>query len=200
MNPANKSEQAIIDRVNKGDMEAFREVYRKYVAGLLAFAEKFTDRATAQDLVQDVFMRIWVARESSPINESLQAYLFRAVRNRCINYLEHLKIKADYEARQTIDLQIREAAYYQSPEQLLIREEQLNMVKREIEKLPEKTKDVFKMAYFDDKKAAEIAEELQLSVRTVETQIYNALKKLRSIFYEKDRGNIDQILRMILVL
>jgi RNA polymerase sigma-70 factor (ECF subfamily) len=102
-----------------------------------AFAAKFTDRATAEDLVQDVFMRIWVSRETSPINESLQAYLFRAVRNRCINHLEHLKVKANYETQAMVELQIREAGFFQSPEQLLIRQEQLEQVFHEIEKLPE---------------------------------------------------------------
>ena len=143
------------------------------------FAAKFTDRATAEDLVQDVFMRVWVSRETSPINESLQAYLFRAVRNRCINHLEHLKVKENYEAQEMIELQIREAGFFQSPEQLLIRQEQLEQVRREIDKLPEKCREIFKMAYDEDKKASEIACVLHLSVRTVETQIYKALKTLR---------------------
>jgi len=174
-----ESEHELVERFNGGDMGAFREVYRKYVPIMQAFASKFTDRATAEDLVQDVFMRIWVTRETSPINESLQTYLFRAVRNRCINHLEHLKVKANYEAQEIVELQIREAGFFQSPEQLFIRQEQLEQVRREIEKLPEKCRQIFKMAYDEDKKAAEIAEELQLSVRTVETQIYKALKTLR---------------------
>jgi len=173
----------LIERFNGGDMGAFREIYRKYVPVMQAFAAKFTDRATAEDLVQDVFMQIWVNRETSPINESLQAYLFRAVRNRCINYLEHLKVKADYEARQMIELQIREAGFFESPEQLLIRQEQLERVRQEIEKLPEKSRKVFKMAYEDGMKAAEIAKKLHISVRTVETQIYNSLKTLRGVLW-----------------
>jgi RNA polymerase sigma-70 factor (ECF subfamily) len=179
-----RSEHELIERLNNGDMGAFREIYRKYVPVMQSFASKFTDRATAEDLVQDVFMRIWVSREMSPINESLKAYLFRAVRNRCINHLEHLKVKAGYEAGEMIELQIREAEFFQSPEQLLIRKEQLEQVRQEIEKLPEKSRKVFKMAYDDGMKAADIAEELHLSVRTVETQIYKALKTLRSIFYQ----------------
>ena len=183
MKISNNNEQKLIERFNGGDMEAFRIIYRKYFTGMQYFAAKFTDRATAEDLVQDVFMRIWVNRETSPINESLQSYLFRAVRNRCINYLEHLKTKANYNARKMIELQIREAEYFQSPEQLLIRQEQLDRIRQEIEKLPEKSRKVFKMAYYEDRKAAEIAEELNISVRTVETQIYKALRTLRTVFY-----------------
>ena len=179
----NISEHELIERFNGGDMGAFREIYRKYVPAMQAFASKFIDRATGEDLVQDVFMQIWVGRETSPINESLQAYLFRAVRNRCINHLEHLKIKARYEVQEMIELQIREAGFFQSPEQLFIRKEQLERIRQEIEKLPEKSREVFKMAYEDGKKAAEIAEELRLSVRTVETQIYHALKTLRKRCY-----------------
>ena len=175
------SEHELIERFNSGDMGAFREIYRKYTPIMQAFAAKFTDRATAEDLVQDVFMQIWVNREKSPVNESLQAYLFRAARNRCINHLEHLKVKAGYESQQMLELQIREAEYFQSPEQLFIRKEQLERVRQEIEKLPEKSREVFKMVYYDGKKAAEIAEELHISVRTVETQVYKALKTLRSV-------------------
>ena len=181
----NFSDQELIERFNSGDMGSFREIYRKYTPAMQAFAAKFIDRATAEDLVQDVFMRIWVSRETSPINESLQAYLFRAVRNRCINHLEHLKVKANYEAQEMIDLQIREAGFFRSPEQLLIRQEQLEQVRREIEKLPEKCRQIFKMTYDEEKKAAEIAEELNISVRTVETQIYKALKTLRSVFHQR---------------
>ena len=184
MEKNNKSEHELIAGFNSGDMGAFREIFRKYTPIMQAFAAKFTDRATAEDLVQDVFMQIWVNRETSPINESLQAYLFRAVRNRCINHLEHIRVKANYEAQEMIDLQIREAEFFESPEQLLIQKEQLERVRQEIEKLPEKSRRAFKMAYDDDKKASEIAEELQISVRTVETQIYNALKTLRGVFYQ----------------
>jgi len=177
---ANKfSDQELFELRNSDEIGAFREIYRKYTPIMQAIAAKFTDRTTAEDLVQDVFIRIWINRETSPINESLQTYLFRAVRNRCINHLEHLKVKANYKAQEVIELQIHEAGYFQSPEQLLINQEQLKQVRCEIEKLPEKCRKVFKMAYKEDKKAAEIAEELNLSVRTVETQIYNALKILR---------------------
>ena len=172
-------QQELIERLKGSDMGAFREIYRKYAPLMQAFASKFTDQATAEDLVQDVFMQIWVGRETSPVSESLQAYLFRAVRNRCINYLEHLKVKASFENQEMIELQLSEACYYESPEQLLIRKEQLEQVRQEIEKLPPKTRKVFKMAYEEDKKAASIAEELSISVRTVETQLYNALKTLR---------------------
>ena len=182
-----KTEHELIARFNSGDMGAFHEIYRKYAPVMQAFASKFTDRATAEDLVQDVFMRFWVACETSPINESLQAYLFRAVRNRCINHLEHLRVKAGYEKQEIIDLQIREADFFQSPEQLLIRQEQLERIRHEIEKLPEKSQQVFKMAYDEDKKAAEIACDLHLSVRTVETQIYKALKTLRSVLCQQPK-------------
>ena len=175
----NKSEMELVERFNGGDMNAYREIYCKYVPVMQAFAAKFTDRDIVEDLVQDIFMQIWVAREKSPIKESLQDYLFRAVRNRCINYLQHLKVKANYEAQEKVDLQFHEVDFSQSPEQLLIQKEQLEQIHHEIEKLPEKCRQIFLMAYDEDKKAAEIAQKLHLSVRTVETQIYKALKTLK---------------------
>lgn len=183
MDSAEHSEQLLIDRFNKGDMGVFRDIYREHTPFLCAYAGKFVDRETARDMVQDVFMKIWVQRETSPVTGSFRAYLYRAVRNHCINWLEHQKVKANHETQQMLDLKIREAAYFHSPEQLLIQQEQLNAVHQAIEKLPEKNRQVFKQAYFDDKKASEIADELGLSVRTVETQIYKALKTLRKHFY-----------------
>ena len=178
-----ESEQGLAARFNSGDMEAFRQIYRKYTPVMQAFAAKFTDVSTAQDLVQDVFMRVWVNRERSPIHSDMQSYLFHAVRNRCINHLEHLKVRASYETREIIDLQIREVEFFQSPEQLLIRQEQIDRVRAEIDKLPGKTREAFKMAYLENRKAAEIAEEMHVSVRTVETQIYKALKTLRAVLF-----------------
>ena len=68
---------------------------------------------------------------------------------------------------------------------MLIRQELLEQIRLEIEKLPAKCRQIFKMTYYEDKKAAEIAEELNISVRTVETQIYKGLKTLRNLFARK---------------
>lgn len=158
-------------------MEAFHVIYTKYFVMLRYFAEKFIDSDTAQDLVQDVFINVWMNKDVTP--DDIQSYLFRSVRNRCLNHLEHLKVKAGYEEQQKIDLQIRELNYFQSPEQLLIRQEQLDRLAREIDRLPDQCRKIFRMAYLEEKKAAEIATMTKLSVRTVETQIYKALKTLR---------------------
>ncbi len=169
-----------MNRLNEGDIDTFREIFNREVPLLRAFAGKFVDRSTAQDIIQDVFLKIWMNRENFHIYESVRAYLFRAVRNRCLNYLERQKFVKMEDDRSLIDEQIREFSFFESPEQLYLEKELLNSVFEAIERLPEKSRQVFKLVYFENKKAAEIAEILQISVRTVETHIYKSLKFLRA--------------------
>ncbi|GHV21789.1 hypothetical protein FACS1894174_05650 [Bacteroidia bacterium] len=93
-----------------------------------------------------------------------------------------------------IDEQIREFSFFESPEQLYLEKELLNSVFEAIERLPEKSRVVFKLVYFENKKAAEIAEILQVSVRTVETQIYKSLKFLRAELGKKDDSFLNLVL------
>ncbi len=175
------------------DIEEFRIIFVREVPFLRAFAEKFVDHFAAQDIIQDVFLKIWMNRETFPIRESVRAYLFKAVRNRCINYLEHQKLMtSEGDDKSVINEQIMNVSFFQSPEQLYIEKELLDSVFEAIERLPERSREVFKLVYFENKKAAEIAEMLQLSVRTVETQIYKSLKTLRADLGKKNKSFMNQ--------
>ncbi len=175
-----------MSRIIEGDIDTFRQIFNREVPMLRAFAEKFVDRSTSQDIIQDVFLKIWINRETSPIYGSVRAYLFQAVRNRCLNYLERQKFIIPEDNKPLIDEQIREFSFFESPEQLYLKKELLDSVFKAIERLPERSREVFKLVYFENKKAAEIAEMLQISVRTVETQIYKSLKFLRAELCKKN--------------
>ena len=162
------------------DRKEFEQVYEKYAPALIFYARKFVDHPTAEDVVHDVFLKIWNSETLMVANESIGSYLFSAVRNACLDLLKHQTICNDYLTKAIRDLKIEELSYNENVLSKLIDQEHIDAIYKEIDHLPEKCREVFVLAYIEEKKNAEIAEQLQISVRTVEAQIYKALKILRN--------------------
>ncbi len=162
-------------------MLQFKRLYEKYAPGLIFYARKFVDSHTAEDMVHDVFLKIWNRDTVMIIDESIGSYLFRAVQNSCLDYLKRQTIRNDYLSRAITELKIEELTTTDNPVNRLIDQEQIDAVYKAINQLPEKCREVFVLAYIEEKKNAEIAEQLDISVRTVEAQIYKALKMLRTV-------------------
>ncbi|RYZ98186.1 MAG: RNA polymerase sigma-70 factor [Sphingobacteriaceae bacterium] len=133
------------------------------------------DGALAEEMVHQVFLRILEKNESLTIHTSIKAYLYRCVYNECLNYLKHQKVKYAFEAH-TINTMDGLTETPSAKMQYLELEQQ---VKKAINELPEQCRTIFEMSRFEELKYAEIARELNLSVKTVETQMSRALKKLR---------------------
>jgi len=183
------SKSYIHDRLEAGDLRAFEMLYNKQYKSLCHFAQRFVfDLDTARGIVQEVFVHIWEKKASIPDKISLETYLYTSVRNKCLDYLKHLKIKREYEK-----MRIREIREFDNttnnaidfPLDGLITTELDEAIKTSIENLPEKCREVFELSRLDGLKYREIAEELNISVKTVETQMsraINALKKELSGF------------------
>jgi RNA polymerase sigma-70 factor (ECF subfamily) len=87
----------IFERIKNGDEKAFDYIFDTYYTGLCIFANKYVeDIDLAEDIVQELFIKIWVKREQLNINDSLKSYLFQSVNNSCLNHLKHLKIRDNY--------------------------------------------------------------------------------------------------------
>ncbi len=171
----------------------FERLYEKYAPGLIFYARKFVDNSTAEDTVHDVFLKIW-NRETVPlVGESVGSYLFRAVRNSCLDYLKHRTVCNDYLSKAVRDLKMEELTSGESLVNRLTDREQVDAVYKAIDQLPEKCREIFVLAYVDERKNAEIAEQFHISVRTVEAQIYKALKMLRNTLKAIwcENGNAD---------
>jgi RNA polymerase sigma-70 factor (ECF subfamily) len=151
------------------------------VSPLILFARRFVSLEMTEDIIQDVFLDIW---DHFKMNDKLPspAYLFMAVRNKCLNILIREQVKENYIESIELDNRILGLGYYDSFEKQIIDKEDMQYIYDEIEKLPEKCRIIFKMAYFEEKKNAEIAEVLNISIRTVEHQLYLGLKTLRVRF------------------
>ena len=169
-------EKDLIVRLKAGDQTAFELLFHFYYPGLVMYSVQFTtDRMEAEEIVQDFFVRFWQKHQQILLTDSLKSYLFLSVKNGCLNYLKHKKVEEKY-IRQMAELSSRHLAY--DPDLYLATELQ-EKVKNAIDLLPEKCREVFIMSRIQGLKNEEIATNLNISKRTVETQISKALKVLR---------------------
>jgi RNA polymerase sigma-70 factor (ECF subfamily) len=167
-----------IKRLKKGNRDVFEEVFSSYYPSLLLLARKILlDASAAEDIVHHIFLQLWENKEKLQIRDSLSAYLSTSVRNACFNYLKHVKVKEDYEA--SFLVKVSEPDLSVTPSALLIEKEQVKEIKTWINQLPEKCGQVFRLSRFHSMSNKEIALLLNISVRTVENQIYRAMKILR---------------------
>ena len=154
----------------------FDFVFEYYYSGLCAFAETIlNEQSLAEDVVQDLFVNLWFKSNQLTINGPLKNYLFRAVKNSCLDYIKHKKVKARFFQAQ----QLAEHTKPDSPEVWFAETELQELIDKSIEKMPPRCSEIFKMSRFEGLKNQEIADKLNLSKRTVEIQISNALKTLR---------------------
>jgi len=143
---------------------------------LVIYASQFTaDRAEAEEIVQEFFVRFWQKHQQILFSDSLKNYFFSSVRNSSLNYLKHRKIETNY-LKEIYELSNAHLAYDTN---LYVTSELQEKIKSSIDLLPEKCREIFMMSRIRGLKNEEIAVELNLSKRTVETQISNALKVLR---------------------
>lgn len=170
------SEQEIIGAIREGNERIFEETFRKYYQSLCNYANsilKETDEA--EEVVQNLFLSIWEKRSDLEISISLKSYLYRAVHNHCLNRIKHLKVREEY---QQYAVNFYDASY-ESVSQTVMKNELETKIEEAIRKLPEQCRLIFRMSRFEELKYHEIAEQLELSPKTVENQIGKALKILR---------------------
>ena len=156
-------------------------LYKKYASGLIFYARKFVDMETTEDVVHVVFLKIWDSETVMIVDENIGNYLFSAVRNRCLDLLKHQAIHDDYMSRAVMDLKMEEIAACDNILDEIIDREKMEAIYKAIDRLPEKCREVFILACLDEKKNTEIAEQLYISVRTVEAHLFKALKILRGV-------------------
>ncbi|WP_299584604.1 RNA polymerase sigma-70 factor [uncultured Sunxiuqinia sp.] len=165
-------------------MSDFDTLFKNYHHSLFVYALKFVaDEEVALDLVQDVFTLIWEKKKLKLDDEHLKAYLFRSIRNACLNYLKHQQVVSQYQQFQGI--KEMELLYYRDGEQSLIEKENLDRIYQAIHSLSDIHREVIELSRFEGLKNKEIAEALNVPLRTVETRLFRALSALREKLSEK---------------
>lgn len=163
-------------RIKGGDHEAFEILFRKYYKGLVVFADNFIlDRDAAEEIVQSFFMKLWEKRHRLDPSQPLKSYLFTSIKNRCLNHLKRKNV-----VKESID-RIREASesHLLFDENLYHETELRTRIEECVDALPDRCREVFLLSRRSNLKNEEIADQLNLSKRTVEKHISNALQLLR---------------------
>lgn len=156
---------------------AFEQVFRSHFRALHAYAcTILKEEATAEEMVQQVFFKLWEKKDQVTIQQSVNAYLYRSVYNECMNYLKHQKVKKVHRAH---TLHTADSAAEQPSRQLAARELE-GRIAEALNQLPEQCRTIFQMSRFEELKYREIADKLKLSVKTVENQMGKALRIMRT--------------------
>ncbi len=178
-----KHQASISTLPGKGDKESFNILFKRFYPRLTAYACLFLEPQAAEDMVQDMFVYLWEHSGEITIHTSLEAYLFKAIYQRCMNSLKQHKTR-DYHHKLIEDYLVEFEVRLLDPDtnesiRKLFMEELKDEIKAAIDSLPEKCREVFMLSYIYDLKNKEISEVLSISLSTVENHIYNALKVLR---------------------
>jgi RNA polymerase sigma-70 factor, ECF subfamily len=169
----------MVDQIREGNTVVFKSLFESYYKKLCYFAWRMLDdQSEAEDLVQDVFVRIWQNRQQLNISRSLSAYLYHSVKNACLNQIKHRKVKLEY-------AQYFTGATEEYSENTVTETGELKiLIEIHIRNLPPERQKIFVMSRKQGLKHKEIADELGISVKTVENQIAKALKYFREVLQD----------------
>ncbi|MAQ75542.1 MAG: RNA polymerase sigma-70 factor [Aquimarina sp.] len=175
----NVSDQLILQQLREGNESAFESVFRQYFKVLVVYAKKYVqDFDLAQDIAQEVFAGFYERRESVSIHTSLKSFLYTSVRNKCLDELKKNQIHDKHK-----DMIKHTSSAIEEDSDVVHKVELQEKIYKAIQKLPDQNQKIFRMSRLEGKSNQEIADELHLSKRTVETHISNALKTIKSIIF-----------------
>lgn len=167
-------DERLFESFQRGDKKAFNTFFLRYYPVLCAYATQFVGMNDAEEIIQDMMVGIWERRKEMVVDSSLNGYLFRAVRNKCFNHIEKIRIheQVHFIIAGSMQLQFEDPDFY-------IVEELTQKIEEALGRLPEKYRQAFVMNRIEGKTYNEIATELGISSKTVDYRIQQALKSLR---------------------
>lgn len=168
--------QLWIEKIRDGDTRAFENLFLEFYAPLCRFAWQYVrDNSIAEEIVQDVFLKLWQTRENWEPRGSIRSYLYIAVKNRALDIIKHKKIEDNYIVEQIQSSNNKG----QAVDDILHEKEFYKEAQKAITQLPERCRLVYILHRRDELSYNEIAEILDISVKTVESQMSRALRMLR---------------------
>ncbi len=162
--------------IQNGDRKVFELLFKEIYPDLARYAYKITrDGIAAEEIVQEIFLYLWEKRSKINIQDSISAYLYSAVKNRCINWLrnELPKLQSTTDVTE-LEIQVSESGSPFDSERVK------EIIEAAVRELPEKCREIFTLSRYAGLTYKEIAEELNISTKTVENQMNIAFKKLRT--------------------
>lgn len=168
------NDDILFQRIQTGDVKAFDVLFLRYYPLLCAYAKRYVDFDDGQEIVQDVMVWFWENRNMQVIQSSLRNYLFKAVKNRCLTLINRNELKQHIVNTLYDNLQ----SHYEDPDFYVV-EELARNIEAALSRLPESYREAFEMNRFHNMTYQEIAQKLNVSSKTIDYRIQQALKLLR---------------------
>lgn len=169
------SDEQLFNNLKQGDQQALNQLFQRYYEDLVRAAEQLViTQEIAEEIIQDFFLHLWLKRTTLEINGKVSSYFFVAIKNRSINYLKSQYAKLHFvEPSEALSLAATERENLEA-------NELASVIQEAIDKLPKKCRTIFLLSRRSELTYQEIANELTISKKTVETQMGIALKRLRT--------------------
>jgi len=185
------TDKHILECLREGDEGVFESFFKTYYERLCNYANTILDDMDeSEEMVQNAFLTLWEKRGTIEVHTSLKSYLYRAVYNSSLNRVKHLKVQKKHDSwyKQVATVE------HENASEGLIENELDGMIQRAIDQLPPQCKTVFRLSRFENLSYSEIAQQLGISVKTVENHIIKALRTLR----EKLKDYLPLIIGLLL--
>lgn len=177
------ADKEIVLRVKRGEERIFDMLFKHYFSRLCHFVVEYVaDEEVAKNLIQDTFVTLWNKKEEFDDTTNLNAWLYSTAKNLTMNYLRNQKVSSSWKQKLFLSQQQVELNYYslaQFDTTTLTSKEIEQIIKDTLEQLPAQCRKVFSMSRFENMKNREIAHELDISIKTVETHLTKGLKSMR---------------------
>ncbi|MFC5284478.1 RNA polymerase sigma-70 factor [Pedobacter alpinus] len=171
-----KAELNLIHQINTGGEVVFEKVFKQYFKALQNYAyTMLNDLDVAEEMVQNVFLKIWEKREILPRDTITASYLYKSVYHESLNHLRHQKVKSLYQQRTLYSMKNETGS---ASDRIKLRQLEEHLQKA-LNDLPQQCRTIFQMSRFDELRYREIAEKLGISIKTVEGQMGKALRLMR---------------------
>ena len=164
----------LLEEIQKGNSDAYKEMFNKFYSPLCEFASQFISDSDAEELVQDLMLYIWESRKQLAIESSLKSYFFVSVRNRSYNAIRNQQYKK--KVHSALYEKLKEQ--FEDPDYYMI-DELATRIQNAIKELPDSYRETFELSRFGDMTNAQIAATLSVSIKTVEYRMSQSLKILR---------------------
>ena len=180
---------SLLYELKKGNREAFNGVFRYYYPRMMAYVASMVEQKAAEDIVQDVFLYVWENREKLYVSDGFHSYLFQSAYTRCLDYFKKNLSVEKYHS-QTYEKYMEDYQNLLKGDNPVIEELSVKDFYRRLyellEHLPAQRREVFILTYIKGLSTKEIAEQIQIPQRTVESHLYLALRFLKGHMSRND--------------
>lgn len=170
--------------VQLSDHKTFATIFKLFYRQILFFASEMLSEKEAEDAVQEVFLKLWERRDGFTGIQPIKAFLYLAVKNRCLNAIKHHQVVYQYQKKQSVGYDFYTALHR------IVNAEITHEVHQAMMKLPVKCRSVIHHGYFEELSNQEVADKLFVSINTVKTQKGRGLHLLRNMLHKENTSEL----------